>query len=304
MKKVFILGDIGLYRDGGFHFGDEAMFLGNVKWYKNNGYKIFASSRSASHNAKLFTETLDVHIKNFVHYFFLLFCAYIQKYLKVNFFPKYFRKTVSNLVLCDRLHISGGGNLNEFWPGHVFYRSLMINIACLHNIQIYISGQTIGSFHNLILKSIISNAIKKAKIIGVRDKIRSINNLLKLGVKAEKIHFCPDDILLLGNVSNFNTNKKFVVGISLHKFDSIVNYEEGIFSKIILDINDSFPNVEFRLIPHYCNNREKNDDIFFMKRIFEDAEIENFRCVSCKKLIYKLDITEQINFFFRTICRS
>lgn len=297
MKKVFILGDIGLYQDGGFHFGDEAMFLGNVNWYKNNGYKVFASSRSISHNTDLFIETLDIYIKGFVHYFFLLFCVYIQKYLRINFSPKYFKNTISNLVLCDRLHISGGGNLNEFWPGHVLYRSLMINIAYLHNIPIYISGQTIGNFHNVILRGIILNAIKKAEIIGVRDKVRSINNLLKLGVKAEKIHFCPDDILLLNNVSNSNANKKFVVGISLHKFDNIVNHEEEVFGKTILDIKARFPNVEFRLIPHYCNDNEKDDDIFFMKRIFENAGLENFRGISYKKLMPKLDIAEQLNFF-------
>src|SRR3989339_892100 len=120
IKKVFVLADIGEDNNKSYHIGDEAMFLNNLRKYKSRNIEVSASSRSISHNTLGFNEVLDIYIKNVFTLFYLIICIYLLRFLKINIFPLRFQKTVSELVSSDLLHISGGGNLNSFWAGHIY----------------------------------------------------------------------------------------------------------------------------------------------------------------------------------------
>jgi polysaccharide pyruvyl transferase WcaK-like protein len=216
--------------------------------------------------------------------------------------PKFFRKTFNNLISCDKLHISGGGNLNEFWHGHVLYRSLMINIASLYKIPIYISGQTVGYISNNILKRILSDSLKKVEVIGIRDKNISLNNLLNLGINKSKICFCPDDMLLLeyikveNQIENQNGNK-IKVGLSLHKFKEEKNSRKKIMM-MLQDLKDNIPNILFFLIPHYYNSKAKNDDLEYMKEMLCELNIKNYTYPDYHNLIENKSFEIQVQILF------
>ena len=123
-KKVFLLADIGAGANDSYHVGDEAMFLQNLRNYQSANVKVSASSRAISHEGLGFEEVLDIYITSVPMLLKLIFCVYVLRYLNINFFPNFFRKTVQELISSDLLHISGGGNLNSLWPGHIYYRFL------------------------------------------------------------------------------------------------------------------------------------------------------------------------------------
>ncbi len=294
-KKVFILGDIGLDEKGGFHFGDEAMFYANLKWYADHHFEVYASSRSISHSNGLFTESRDIYIKGFIHYYLLLFSAYLHTTFTANIFPKYFKQTLKNLIACDRLHISGGGNINEVWHGHVLYRALLINIANMYDIPIFVSGQTIGIFKNIFLKKIVSSALRSVTIIGIRDKNISFKNLLHLKINKSSIHFCPDDTLLLETkVINKTKEAQIKIGLSLHEFEN-ENLHKDILVNLVKELTKSIGNISFILIPHYYSKEEEHgDDLRYMRSMMDEAKINDYISSSYSELIENKDFKTQV----------
>jgi len=136
MKHVFVIADIGREADGSLHIGDEAMFFANLDRYQRMGVRVAASSRTLSHQGDDFDEYLDLYVKGCLGYYGLRFLAFLRRYTGIDLFPQKFRPTVESLATASLLHISGGGNINSIWPGHLYYRALMISIARLYAIPV------------------------------------------------------------------------------------------------------------------------------------------------------------------------
>jgi polysaccharide pyruvyl transferase WcaK-like protein len=211
--KVFLLGDIGRDKKSLYHVGDEAMFLSNLECYQSKViFEISASSRSISHQNLKINEFLDIYILNPLQFIKLLIQAVLFKYLKINLFPNFFKPTVIALSNSDVLHVSGGGNINSLWSGHVYYRSLMIFIAKLFNKKIILTSQTIGPITKTSHKLILCWILNMANYIGVRDKEFSFNELKKLSVSKKIIHFNFDDALLWKNIKGVSKHMNLNIG--------------------------------------------------------------------------------------------
>ncbi|HCR35775.1 hypothetical protein A2130_00630 [Candidatus Woesebacteria bacterium GWC2_33_12] len=275
IKKVFVLADIGEDNNKSYHIGDEAMFLNNLRKYKSRNIEVSASSRSISHNTLGFNEVLDIYIKNVFTLFYLIICIYLLRFLKINIFPLRFQKTVSELVSSDLLHISGGGNLNSFWAGHIYYRYLMISLATIFNKSVILTSQTIGPLTNHFHKFLLKLCLKNAKSIGVRD-IDSQKELAKLGVSESKISMSIDDAQSF-NVSNnkiidriLSTNNSFFkIGVSVHQWSKFTNYK--FFNNMFYKIGELDPGISFTLIPHFFDNKD-GFDVNFMNNIMKGVK--------------------------------
>ena len=193
IEKVFLLADIGNGKNNSYHVGDEAMFLQNLRKYQSLGIKVSASSRSINHKDLGFNEVLDIYIMNIPALLWFVLCSYIFRYFRLNLFPKRFRKTVEELVSSNMLHVSGGGNLNSFWPGHIYYRFLMITLADIFNKEIILTSQTIGLLKSTFHKFLLGLCLKKVNVIEVRDQAYSRRVLLNLGISDTKILNVIDD---------------------------------------------------------------------------------------------------------------
>jgi len=302
--KVFLLADIGNSPNETYHIGDEAMFLKNLKYYNSLKIDVSASSRSISHQNLNFNECLDIYITNIPMLVYLTISAYLLRYLKINFFPSFFHKTIKQLTTSDLLHISGAGNLNSLWPGHIYYRYLMITIANIFNIETILTGQTIGPNLNLFDKYLLQSCLKKTNYIGVRDKHYSINTLNKLEIDRKKIKISLDDAYFL-KPSNFlikkwitkNTNKKnkIKIGLSIHNWNNINEIKK--LNKLLIKLNNSLSNIYFFVIPHVLNNKNQSDYKFMKKIILKNiknVEYYNFQYIKSESSKAKITMAETI----------
>jgi polysaccharide pyruvyl transferase WcaK-like protein len=265
-KNVFIIADIGLGQNRSFHVGDEAMFISNVQRYKKFGYNISASSRSISHSSKDFTECLDVYIKSSVMFLRLVSCAFVLKSTNINLFPKFFKITVYALINSQLLHISGGGNIVSLWPGHIYYRCLMIIIARLYKIPVILTSQTIGPITNRFHKFILSWVLNLVKFIGVRDKSESILQLEKLEISFPEIIYMPDDATYLDSSASESLlplvkNPHVKIGLSLHHW---LPDDNDKMSELMTGISRDFPDAHFYLIPHGFDDKNGIDVKFML----------------------------------------
>lgn len=276
--RVFLLGDIGSDKNGLYHVGDESMFLSNLeKYLKLSNFEISASSRSISHSSLKINEYLDIYIPNLWQFIKLIFQSYLLKYFKINLFPSFFKPTVLSLIKSDILHISGGGNINSLWSGHIYYRALMIFLAHLFNKTIILTSQTIGPITHPIHKHILKIIFKKANYIGVRDKKFSYDQLLNLCVDKKYIYFNYDDALLWKNKNIKKDNKILKIGISLHDpKNSNISKQLEFF---IENIYKEYKNINIYLIPHLLDKKD-NFDVKFMTKLVKDINSHKIKVIN------------------------
>lgn len=290
-KKVFIIADIGLDKNGSYHVGDEAMFVCNLHIYSKNHYDVTASSRSISHNSNNFTEVTDIYIVNKLVFLWLLTCSILLRYFRINLFPGKFKTTVKALIGSDLLHISGGGNINSFWPGHIYFRCMMIYLANLFNVPIIMTSQTIGPLNYKFHKMIVGWALNKVEFIGMRDNTFSKKYLEESAVTKPFINFMVDDALHINTlefISDDWLNKVLAksdgqinIGISLHDWQNIPNY--GWIAEGLANISKKYPNAKFFAIPHQIENNK--GDTSFMNKLFNESLIEKFYSFNYKDIM-------------------
>lgn len=281
VKKVFLLADIGVGENNSYHVGDEAMFLQNLCNYQSVGIKISGSSRSISHQSLDFNEVLDIYITNVPMLLYLVFCVYSLRYSGLNFFPRFFRKTVKELISSDLLHISGGGNLNSFWPGHIYYRFLMITLANVFDKDVILTSQTIGPITNGFHGFLLSRCFEKVKMIEVRDSVYSKGVLIGLGVDKSKIKNVIDD----GYDFKMNTDKKIgqlifnkfpnskgeiKIGVSMHKWSNSQNLDA--LKRVFTELIENYPKAYFFVIPHNFDDKDGLDIEFMTRLIGRDVK--------------------------------
>lgn len=293
--KVFLLGDIGRGKNDLYHVGDEAMFLSNLEYYQSKDkFEISASSRTISHQNLNIREYLDIYILSLLQFIKLLIQAVLFKYLKINLFPNFFKPTVIALSNSDVLHISGGGNINSLWSGHIYYRSLMIFIAKLFNKKIILTSQTIGPITKTLHKLILYWVLNMADYIGVRDRKFSFDELKKLNINKKIIHFNFDDALLWRNMNGVNKHINLNISISLHDpKDKKVAKQLKLF---ITQIHNKYKNYNIYLIPHFLDSKN-NYDVKYMASLVKNIKSTKIKLITLKRLskgIQNIEIAEKI----------
>lgn len=257
-KSVFLLADIGLGKAGYFHVGDEAMFNNNLKKHKQDGYQIFCSSRSMSHLGLDVHESLDIYINNPLTLICLLYASLIYKLFNTTFFfPPYFRKSVSHLKRSEVLHVSGGGNVNSFWSGHIYYRLLMVVLAKLFRKEIIITSQTFGPFTNIFHKTCAALMIRLSDHVGVRDARESYSFSEKHNKSTILEIDDAHDLLpyTINLAPSWGTRK---VGVSLHAWDKSRNT-----NALIKALEEHLlPTDEIYIIPHVLTTSNNSDNTF------------------------------------------
>ncbi len=292
-KKVFLLADIGKNKKGFYHVGDEAMFLSNLENYRKNGIEVFASSRSICHPELKGHEVLDIYILNLLQFTGLLLSAILFRLTNINFFPLFFRKTIECLISCDTLHISGGGNITDLWPGHIYYRSLMIIIAKLYGKRIILTSQSLGPINKIRHKIILHFVLNNVDYIGLRDNSFSRKTADMLKIDKNRIHFNYDDALFwLTKQKILSRSKKIVnVGISLH--DPKNNDITKEIINFLREITKRHKEIKIHFIPHMLDS-DDNYDVEYAKKIVSYLNGKNIRIFDSKHLNAKKTLAEQI----------
>lgn len=291
---VFLIGDIGSGSSESFHIGDEAMHYHNTVLYKKLfSATIYASSRnSKTDNPNIDKILPDVHIKDLLHFVKLFLYILIFRYLRISLFNKEFKKTIASIIKSDLLHISGGGNINSIWPGHIYYRVYMIFVAKIYGIPIILTSQTIGPITKFTHRFLLKNFLNMVKYIGIRDNDFSRSCLDSLGIKKPIIRFSLDDafdlsllesLKLKRMIKAFSSQKYIRVGISLHEWNNgKINHKWLI--KNFLELHKKYSNIRFYIIPHVFDKLDGND-IAFMKNILSEIGSKFYYVFSFRKLM-------------------
>lgn len=292
-KKVFLLADIGNGKAGFYHVGDEAMFLANLENYKKNGIEVFASSRSISHIDLKGREVLDIYILNLFQFIRLVLFAILLRFTDVNLFPAFFRKTIKTLISCDDLHISGGGNITSLWPGHIYYRSLMIVISKLYGKKVILTSQSLGPINKLSHKIILRFVFGIVDYIGLRDTNFSYKTINMLGVDKSKVCFNYDDALFwLAKQNVKSIQNKFVnVGISLHDPKNDETTKEIV--DFLSEMSEKHKEIKIHFIPHVLDSNN-NYDVKYANEIASNLNLGSVYIADSKHLDSKKATAEQI----------
>lgn len=263
-KKVFIIADIGLDKKGDIHVGDEAMFFANVMRYVKLGYTVSASSRSKSDTGGLYVEYLDAYITGPLKLARYIFCALMYRFFKVNIFPLFFRPTIKALTESALVHVSGGGNLTSFWPGHIYYRAFMILLARMYGLPVIVTSQTVGPithwFHGFVLRV----TLNRVDCIGVRDRAYSTEVLKRHAIVSPEIRYMPDDALCFDrqDVPPASVSQREIrVGLCLHEWGSDTEY----LAELLRQLHNRMGDVYYYIIPHHFGLRAGIDDEFMMQ---------------------------------------
>lgn len=211
-KKVFLVGDIGTGENGYFHIGDEAMWLKNADRYLKNNWSVIASSRNASDRYRNVKFLADIFIDNYKSF---------QDCTKPDHSD--YRRFADAISDVDVVHLSGGGNLNNLWPGHFYFRCFIVDIAQKLNKKLIATSQTIGPLTDS-QQSLLSSYAKAFSYFGVRDEHASLMLLRALGFKEECIGIDPDDALTI--YLPHKTNKTAKYFISLHEDQATQTLQE------------------------------------------------------------------------------
>jgi polysaccharide pyruvyl transferase WcaK-like protein len=290
MSSVFIVADIGLDQGNIYHVGDEAMFLANYNKYLSKGYNVFASSRSISHPKLQLTESLDIYIKSWIQFWCLLLASFTLRYFKLNLFPDFFRPTIKHLSESDIFHVSGGGNLVELWPGHIFYRCLMIITAWMYNKKIVVTGQSIHFIQNYFLRTLLVFSLNKVNFLSVRDGVESTHNLQAMNYPTEKVTVDLDDAYSWAKTSPKVIQKESLkIGLSFHQW-GLLGTEQELIS-ILQTIISIQKNVHLYLIPHVFGEAG-GDNEFMLKIVDQCLQPNQVTHFSYDQLVNDLDQLE------------
>lgn len=201
-KRVFLIGDIGRDENGYLHIGDEAMWLRNVFRYKEMGWKISASGRSSSASVDGVRLVQDIRLNS------------LEEYEKALANPNSdHERIISTIRTSDLVHISGGGNLNSLWPGHLYYRLFIIHMCKKFDKKIIATSQTIGPL-NKSDSALLAESIQYISHIGIRDRDSSYQYLVSSNYPTNRIIYTADDSINPDWL--YNCPVENYIGMSLH----------------------------------------------------------------------------------------
>lgn len=125
----------------------------------------------------------------------------------------------------DVLVVNGGGYFNHLWNNSIWRSDMLkkiiapILIASQKNKKIIFTGNSFGPFdESEEFFKYMFHYFKNATF-AVRDKLYSESYLLQLGIKENKIHFIPDDLLLINeDILSFPLRNKLIEQNNIGKY--------------------------------------------------------------------------------------
>jgi polysaccharide pyruvyl transferase WcaK-like protein len=96
----------------------------------------------------------------------------------------------------DGLVVSGGGNLSSTWPGLLYERVALLQLARILGKPAVVLGQTLGPKLKDDERRLLAEALSSARFVGLRE-LPSAALALTLGVPQERIWYQSDDALTL-----------------------------------------------------------------------------------------------------------
>lgn len=173
-RRALIIGDVGPV-DGVFHVGDEAMTERAIAELRSRGWQhITVISANPDDTSRRYSvdsvSTSDV--------------ARADED----------QSDILSGILADSdlVVVAGGGNLNDFWPGHVDLRLRVCEAASEQLVDIVITGQGLGPFCTERGQERVRRLLDTARLVGVRDP-QSHALCVEWGLSADKVFVGVDD---------------------------------------------------------------------------------------------------------------
>jgi polysaccharide pyruvyl transferase WcaK-like protein len=279
-KRVLLVGDVGRRGDGYYHVGDEAAVYQNYSLYHSAG----------DFDVSLFSWTLTHGYMDVGEYHYwemptgqngwqriLDLVGQARRWKRFPFL-KYQEDLKNHLELVrehDLVHISGGGNLNSYFPIQLYARALLMLLAGVLDKPILVTGQTIGPLADSADHAAARRALDAAHVITVRDRDFSMAWLKELGVCHPQVHVGLDDAFFLeaapsSALESFGLREKpgrapLRVGVSVHSGDEDARLL-GALAQALDELARRIP-IEVYFIPHVIVNQDARHDVPFMHGI-------------------------------------
>lgn len=195
MRWTFV-GDVG--GAGSYHVGDEAMLESNLRLFRSIEPRdtLYAISADPAFTAKAYgVEAMPrLGFGNCTsHEEREALLARLSHLHWTGEIPEAFKSLVDE---SDGLVISGGGNLRSNWPDCIYERVALCRRAAANNAPIILLGQTIGPELDPRHRELVSEIVRAAWWIGVREA-KSFALALELGALPSRMSYQLDDAAAL-----------------------------------------------------------------------------------------------------------
>ncbi len=94
---------------------------------------------------------------------------------------------------CDALHVAGGGNLTDVFPGELWRRSVLIEAFKQQGKRVTLSGQQIGPFQSATAARIVRDTLRSAEFVGLRDPTESLDLCRQFDIPSDRVVVMGDD---------------------------------------------------------------------------------------------------------------
>lgn len=295
-KKILLVGASLISGNRGVNALTRSAIEGLIDHLDSPQIKIFSytAKKKITHtfyikNQQLLIEEIPVNTKCAT---LLSFLSFIEKKVSIyTFISKIdsFKEILTHIDWADLiLDISEGDSFSDIygWKRFVMHSNIKI-LAVNKNKNLVLLPQTMGPFKNKMFQKIAKYICNHAKYNYARDMI-SFNYLRdEIGVKENKIKYCPDlafymkpiekdavldikqdvasDILVGINISGLLYNGGYSKN---NMFGFISNYKE-VMEKIVEMFLEEYKNVKIIFIPHVItNNLPVEDDLLVCRKMY------------------------------------
>ena len=107
----------------------------------------------------------------------------------------------------DALHVAGGGNLTDTFPGAVFRRGSVLLAFAEQKKPIILTGQQLGPFKSWLCRAALARILRKARFLGLREAGDSLKFCREAGLDEKAIEVMGDDSLGLPPTDDASTCK-------------------------------------------------------------------------------------------------
>lgn len=104
------------------------------------------------------------------------------------------RKVIDTISEVDAVNFSGGGNMNDTWfRTELLPRAVTCRVAYNLGKPVIFSGQGVGPLKSRLGRAILAWGVRHVDLFACRDRSKSEDTLLELGLKSEQVESLGDD---------------------------------------------------------------------------------------------------------------